>query len=280
MAATRTNWHEAITCAIQIDLRDYSQILEYETEHFLSHNKNRIDFLIIKKQSNLSIPKHIASIFHTHNIFEIKGLHSTLTTNTYYKTNGHAGYYINSYTGNTSLTRRDITLSFLSFQYPRKLFSHLTKECNKTIAKPFPGVYYILNEMYPTQVLVINELAPEDSLYLSCLNQHLLQTDFVKNLTNDCILHKDIAIYTKYMNQFFNSRTKGDKTMVCEGVLRYFGTSSEEIAEQTREQDRKIYLPQIERLTEENNSLISENNSLVSEIQNLKQLLQQYNIAY
>ena len=134
--------------------------------------------------------------------------------------------------------------------------------------------------MYPTQVLVINELAPEDSLYLSCLSQHLLQTDFVKNLTDDCILHKDTVIYTKYMNQFFNSHTKGDKSMVCEGVLRYFGTSSEEIAEQTREQDRKIYLPQIERLTEENNSLISENNSLVSEIQNLKQLLQQYNIAY
>lgn len=266
MLPTRINWHEAITCAIQIDLRDYSQILEYETEHFLSRNKNRIDFLIIKKHSNISISKHIASIFHTHNIFEIKGLHSTLTTNTYYKTNGHAGYYINSYGRIPSLTRRDITLSFLSFQYPRKLFAHLTKECNKTIANPFPGVYHILNEMYPTQILVINELSPEDTLYLSCLNKNLQQTTYVNTLARESVLHKDTAIYTKYMNQFFNFHTKGEPNMVCEGVLRYFGTSSEEIAEKTREQDKQIYLPQIEKLTEE--------------IQFLKQLLEENNISY
>lgn len=54
--------------------------------------------------------------------------------------------------------------------------------------------------------------------------------------------------------------------MVCEGVLRYFGTSSEEIAEKTREQDKQIYLPQIEKLTSEN--------------QILKQLLAENNIAY
>ena len=39
------------------------------------------------------------------------------------------------------------------------------------------------------------------------------------------------------MNQFFNSHMNGEKLMVCEGVLRYFGTSSEEIAEKIRDQE-------------------------------------------
>ena len=38
--------------------------------------------------------------------------------------------------------------------------------------------------------------------------------------------------------------------MVCEGLLNYFGTSSEEIAEKAREQERQFYLPQIKNLTE------------------------------
>lgn len=280
MSSTRTDWHEAITCAIQIDLRDYSQILEYETEHFLTPNKNRIDLLIIKKQLDIHIPKHIASIFRTHNIFEIKGLHTTLTTDTYYKTNGHAGYYINSYPGNNSLNRRDITLSFITFRYPRKLFSHLTRNCYKTIANPFPGVYYINTEMYPTQILVIEELSPEDSIYLSCLSQRLNDLNLVNALSEDYTQHKNNKLYTDYMNQFLNSHTKGEQLMVCENLFKLYGTSSEEIAEKTREQDKKIYLPQIEKLTEENNTLISEVNILASEINQLKQLLLKHNIAY
>ena len=54
--------------------------------------------------------------------------------------------------------------------------------------------------------------------------------------------------------------------MVCEGIFKLFGTSSEEIAEKTREQERQIYLPQIEKLT--------------SDLNRAKQLLAEHNIAY
>lgn len=265
-SSTRTDWHEAICCALQIDLRDYSHLLEYHVEKSLSANNNRMDMLVVKKQPGVTIPKHIASIFRTHNIFEIKGKDDSLTTDAYHKTNGHAGYYIDSYPGTNTLTRHDISLTFPTMHYPRNLFKHLTIECNKSIEKPFPGVYYISEEMYPTQVLVIKELLPEDSLYLHCLFPKLDNPELINNLTSDCVSHKNNELYSKYMNQFFNSKSKGGNTMVCEGVLRYFGTSSEEIAEKTREQDKQIYLPQIEKLTSEN--------------QILKQLLAENNIAY
>ena len=43
--------------------------------------------------------------------------------------------------------------------------------------------------------------------------------------------------------------------MVYEAILNYFGTSSDEIAEKTREQEREIYEPQIKKLTSENDAL-------------------------
>lgn len=274
MSLSRTNWHEAITCAIQIDLGEYSQILKYKKEYLLSQNRNRIDFLIIKKNLDIHIPKHIASLFRTHNIFEIKGLSSSLTTDAYYKTKGHAGYYINSYPGNNVLNRRDITLSFPTFKYPRNLFRHLTKDCNKSIAKPFPGVYYINTEMYPTQVLVIDELSPEDSLYLHCLTRNLKDQELINQLTADYSLNTNNQLYTNYMHQFLGFHMKGEQLMVCENLFKLYGTSSTEIAqkareqatEQAKEQAKELYLPQIEKLTNENIRL--------------KQLLLQNNIDY
>ena len=68
--------------------------------------------------------------------------------------------------------------------------------------------------------------------------------------------------------------------MVCEGLLNYFGTSSEEIAEKTREQDRQFYLPQIEELTEQKNKLLLEHNRLTTLLEENRKLLTQNNITY
>lgn len=61
--------------------------------------------------------------------------------------------------------------------------------------------------------------------------------------------------------------------MVCEGLLNYFGTSSEEIIEKTKKEEEAIYLPKIENLT-------SQNIQLCSQIDYLKNLLTKNNIAF
>ena len=272
-SSSRTDWHEAIFCAVQIDLKDYSHLLDFKKEYTLSANKNRIDMLVIKKQSGFQIPKHIASIFHTYNIFEFKGFPATLTKKAYYKTNGHAGYYINSLPKEIDIDRRNVTLTFISFSYPRKLFKHLTKECNLTIEKPFPGVYYIVKDMYPTQFLVLKELSPKDSMYLYCLHKNMNDLKMIDALITDCTANKNNKLYANYMNQFLGLHKKGDKLMVIENLFKLYGTSSEEIAEKTREQDRQIYIPQIEKLTETVDAL-------TSELNHAKQLLAEHNITY
>ena len=61
--------------------------------------------------------------------------------------------------------------------------------------------------------------------------------------------------------------------MVCEGLLNLFGTSSEEIIERTRQEDSEYYLPKIEALTVQNDSLSARNAYL-------KSLLRENNIPF
>ena len=170
MTLHRTNWHEAAVCAIQIDLRDYAHMLEYHPEYTLSNNKNRIDLLVIRKLLDQPILKSIGRLFKSYNLFEIKGICSCLTTDAYYKTNGHASYLINAAGTLNQYSRQDVTLTFLSFRYPRKLFSHLQRDCKKEIKRPFPGIYLLRGKC---------------TKHRSCLTNHLTDSDLIRQFKGD-----------------------------------------------------------------------------------------------
>ena len=139
----RIDWHEAATCAFQIELRDYSDILEYITEYVLGKNYHRIDLLIIKKLSDMTIPKNIALILRTFNLMEIKGLGSSVSTDSYYKIVGYAGLFIEQTGEPNQYSALDVSLTFLSLHYPRKLMKHLREDRKLTVANVSPG--YIIS---------------------------------------------------------------------------------------------------------------------------------------
>ncbi len=268
---SRVNWHEAASCALQIELRDYSDLLEYLPEYILGKNSYHIDLLVIKKLSEQIIPKSIAHIFRTFNLFEIKGLGSSVSVDSYYKTIGYAGLLIAQSGSKNQYSRRDISLTFLSCHYPRKLMKHLhnlQKEMKLTVEKSSPGVYHINKEIFSAQIIVTSKLPPEDYLYLRCLTNNLQDIGLVNQLTDDYKLHQEQDIYIRYMHQITtaNKKTKGESPMVCEGILNLCGTSSEEIIERTRKEDAEFYLPKI--------------NNLSSQIDYLQSLLKQNNIPF
>ena len=261
------NWHEAAACAIQIDLRDYSHMLEFLTEYPLGKKGSyRIDMLIIKKLSDQPIPKHIAKIFSTFNIFEFKGLGSSINTDSYYKTVAYAGLLIAQSGKTGEYINTDISLSFLCMHYPKKLIKHLTKNRHLKVEKSAPGVYHIINEMFNAQIIVTYELSPKDSLYLRCLTDKLSDTDLISRLSDDYEAHREQDIYIKYLEQITtaNNTGKGDKTMVCEGLFRLYGTSSKEIIERTKKEVAEFYQPKIDALSSENSELSSANSELSS----------------
>ena len=286
---SRVNWHEAATCAFQIELKDYADILEYITEYVLGKNYHRIDLLIIKKLTGKTIPKNIARIFKTFNLLEIKGIGSSVSIDSYYKAIGYAGLLIDQAGRLNQYSALDVSLTLLSFYYPRKLMKHLRKERNLTVAKISPGVYHINKETFNAQIIVTKELPPEENLYLHCLTNKLQDVKLVNRLADDYKKHQEQDIYIRYMHQLTtaNLKTKGDLPMVCEGLLNLYGTSSAEIIERTKKEAAEYYLPKIDQLSARNESLTSQNvnlsarnDSLSSQIDYLKSLLMQHNIPF
>ena len=275
----RVNWHEATVCAIQIELRDYSELLDFQPEFVLGKNSYRIDLLIIKKLSSQPIPKNIARIFQTYNLFEIKGLRSSVTANSYYKTIGYAGLFVSQINAPAQNTALDLSITFLTFRYPRKLIRHLKDERNIVVEKFSKGIYHIHKEIFKVQIIVICELPHDENLYLRCLTDNLQDSALINRLADDYAQHKDLDIYTKYLNQLAtaNLKTKGASSMVCEGLLNLFGTTSEEIIARAKKESKQeldaYYLPKIDKLA-------SSNNALSSQIDYLKKLLKQYYISF
>ena len=248
---SRVNWHEAASCAFQIELKDYSDFLEYITEYVLGKNSYRIDLLVIKKLTDEIIPKNIALIFKTFNLLEIKGIGSSISIDSYYKTIGYAGLLIDQ-TGKTNqYSSLDISLTLLSFHYPQRLMKHLKNERKLTVAKVSLGVYHINKEIFNAQIIVTKELSPEDNLYLRCLTNKLQDAGLANQLAADYKLHQDQELYIRYLHQITtaNTKAKGESSMVCEGLLNMFGTSSEEIIERTKKEDAEYYQPKIDELS-------------------------------
>ena len=222
----------------------------------------------MKKLTSHPIPKSIAHIFKTFNLFEIKGLGSSVSIDSYYKTIGYAGLLIAQSGSKDQYSRRDISLTFLSCHYPRKLMQHLyslQKEMKLTVEKFSPGVYYVNKEIFSIQIIVTIRLLPEDYLYLHCLTDQLQNTGLINRLTDDYKLHQEQDIYIRYMHQLTtaNIKMKGGSPMICEGILNLCGTSSEEIIERTRKEEAEYYLPKINNLSSQNDylkSLLKQNN--------------------
>ncbi len=269
MHKKQTNWHEAAVCAIQITLRDYEHLLEYLKEYPLGKNAYRIDLLVIRKCTAERIPHSIARIFQSYNLFEIKGVHSSVTVRSYYKTVGYASLLIAANEPSPPYSRRDISISFLCRRNPLKLFNHLTKDCKKTVADPSSRIYYIGEDIYPVQVIVSKELPPEEALYLPCLTDRAL----AEQLAEDYSRHLGQQAYETYMNQltFANKRQEGDTNMAicCEGIFALYGTSSKEIA-------AKAVAPVKAELDRTSSELSNAQN----QIEYLQRLLEQHGIAY
>ena len=252
-------------------------MLQFLTEYILGRSSYRIDLLVIRKLSDCAISKNIARIFRSYNIFELKGIHSSLTANAYYKTIGYAGILIDqlSNAGAERYTSLDVSITFLTFHYPRKLMKHLTVERYLTVEKTFKGVYHISIETFDVQIIVTRELPPEDNLYLCCLTNDLKDRDLINRLADDYTRNQGQDVYRKYLNQLTtaNMKTEGETPMVCEGLFNLFGTSSEEIIANAKKESDDYYLPKIDELT-------ATNELLSSQLAHLQDLLRQNNISF
>jgi hypothetical protein len=155
-------WHTAFFEAIQMELDEYSQDLEFISEFPLNSQPLRIDVVIIKKSRDIAIEKNIASIFRKENIVEYKNPLDYVSIGDFYKVYGYACLY-------SSLNKvdiKDLTISFVESRYPREVRGYRVEE-------RWPGIYIVIGDILPIQIIDNRKLSSEENIWLKDLDNKL-----------------------------------------------------------------------------------------------------------
>jgi len=166
-------WHLAFIEALQLELEDYKDVLEFHSELQLTTEPLRIDCVVIKKKKGVKIKKNIGRIFRTWNLIEYKSPDDYVSISDYYKVYGYACIY--TYLNNVPIT--DLTITIIESHYPRELIKHLKNIRGFTVAKISAGVYTVKGDILPIQIIDNRKLSAEDNVWLKNLCKKLEHTD-------------------------------------------------------------------------------------------------------
>ncbi len=222
--ATKENqllqWHPAFFAGIQIELEEDADKLIFENEHQLGTKPMEIDVLIIKKSSNEKLSKNIGHLFQKHNIIEYKSPTDYLSIDDFYKVFGYACFYKSDTPLANSINAEDITISFVCKRYPFKLVSHLETVRHLQITLYDNGIYYIIGDIFPMQLIVSSELSKENNFWLKNLSDDIAGREEARELLSKYEGHKQNRLYKSVMNVIVraNHETFEEVKMMCEAL--------------------------------------------------------------
>jgi hypothetical protein len=162
-------WHPAFFDAIQLELLEYRNSLEFLYEYQLTAEPLRVDTVIIKKPPELRIDKNFARMFREFNLVEYKSPEDYLSVNDFYKVYGYACLYA-AFNG---VPITGLTLTFVLTRFPRELLKHLGEVRRYAISETYPGIREVRGDIVPIQIIESKRLAPEDNLWLKSLSGDL-----------------------------------------------------------------------------------------------------------
>jgi hypothetical protein len=166
----KIRWHPAFLQALQLELIDYKDSLQFKYEYQLTTEPLRVDLLIIKKPPGLAINKNIARIFRSDNILEFKSPGDYLSVKDFLKVYAYACLYA-AITPETAFS--GITLTLVEQRHPRELIGYLTGERHYGVEESGPGIYRVMGDYLPIQIIETKRLPVEENLWLRSLTNDL-----------------------------------------------------------------------------------------------------------
>ena len=166
----KLQWHPAFLQAIQMELIDYRDYLEFKYEYQLTSGPLCIDLLIIKKPKDLVINKNIARIFRADNLLEYKSPEDYLSIKDFLKVYAYANLYAAISPG---VELSDLTLTFVESRHPRTLLHYLSGTRGYTVEETSSGMYRVLGDYIPIQIIESKKLSEDENLWLNALRGDL-----------------------------------------------------------------------------------------------------------
>lgn len=233
-------WHPAFYAGIQIELEDDADKLTFIREYPLATKPILIDVLIIKKNTEDKIKKNIGNIFRKHNIVEYKSPRDYLSIDDFYKVYAYTCYYISSSKKVNGISADEVTITFVSFRYPDKMLKVLKQDRVLEIKKVDKGIYYILGDSFPMQLIVTKKLSPDNNFWLSCLTNDLKGHSIIDKISSEYRKHRRDELYKSVMNIIVraNKEQFEEEKSMCEAILELFQDEVDIATKKAREEGR------------------------------------------
>ena len=166
---SRTTWHPAFVEALMMELQAYQDVLDFHPEYNLTSEPLRIDCVVIKKAKGAVIEKNIAAIFRDVNLVEYKSPTDYVSVGDFYKVYAYACLYASF----NVVPITDLTISFVESHRPDRLIGHLEKVRGYTVEESGHGIYNVIGDIFPIQVIDSRHLPEDENLWLKNLSNEL-----------------------------------------------------------------------------------------------------------
>ena len=235
----KIQWHPAFAAALEMELLENKDDLEFEREHNLNRKPLLIDCLVIKKKKDVVIKNEIGKFFKKYNIIEYKSARDSLSIDDVAKTQGYAHLY-KAYGESVNAVKFDeVTVTLIRESTPVGLFKYLD-ENNYTVSNFNKGIYYIESGLkFPTQIIVGKELTHENHEWF--------------NLLSDKVTKQEMARAIKYSR---NVKNKNEKELI-DAIFEVSVLANKNIVEELKMGDEdmcqalmEIMKPEIEEVVD------------------------------
>ena len=235
----KLQWHPAFAAALEMELLENKDDLEFEREHNLNRKPLLIDCLVIKKKKNVVIKNEIGKLFRKYNIIEYKSARDSLSIDDVAKTQGYAHLY-KAYGESTNAVKFDeVSVTLIRESKPVGLFKYL-EENSYTVSNPCKGIYYIESGLkFPTQIIVGKELTHENHEWF--------------NLLSDKVTKQEMARAIEYSR---NARSKNERELI-DAIFEVSALANKNIVEELKMGDEnmcqalmEIMKPEIEEVVD------------------------------
>ena len=235
-------WHPAFTASLQIEFKDEAEKLIFEPEHLLSKKPMQIDELVIKVHESEKIHKNIGKIFRKYNIVEYKSPEDYLTINDFYKVYGYCCFYQSDTEYVCEIRPEELTITFVCNHYPRKMIQHLLEFRKLQIERKEAGIYYIIGDAIPIQLIITKELDLEENRWLGSLRNNIRKQSEIEAILKEYEEKKNSKLYQAAMEVITRANweaIKEVKTSMCEALKELMSEEFQELEEQVTEQVTK-----------------------------------------
>lgn len=245
-------WHPAFCAGVQIELAEAGADLTFIREYQLGRKPKQVDLLVIKKEGTQRIRKNIGRIFRRYNIVEYKSPKDSLSVDDFYKVYGYACFYKSDVKTAESVDMDELTITFACHRYPAKLFRHLREKRKFQIRKVEEGIYYIIGDYLPIQILLLNRLPEKENLWLRNLTDHLSGEEQAERLVKEYWNHKDNTLDQAVMDIIIRANRKQfeEAKNMCDALRELFAEELKENYQAGEDQGRREFSRLILKLSE------------------------------